>query len=99
METVQKNVEVILIFFGLFISIDATICGFFGIKTGDTSRMPKTIAYPLLKLLENGSKKFTGNDERLKNYLSTKTNSWHFFIGGILSIIIFLLCLVEVSFK
>jgi hypothetical protein len=95
MENLQKNIELVLILITSLLLIDGIFCGYHGIKTGDTKRMPKILVFYFLKLIENGLKKYKGNNKMVLKYYSIKAYSYYFFFGGILFLIMFSVILIN----
>jgi hypothetical protein len=86
MNNPQKIFDLIIIISLLLLCIDATICGYFGLTTGKSEKMPRFVSRSLMYRLELASEKHKELYKKNKLYdllISFFAVSLYLIIGGI----------------
>ena len=74
------NVILDLVMFG--IGLDFVWCGYWYLKTKETTRLPKLLGFLCLKIFEVGNKKNRSKNELAKNMFSMKAAGMYLLVSG-----------------
>jgi hypothetical protein len=90
-----------LFFYFLFLAfgIDLIVSGILVLIYNDTSKIPRFLGYLYVKFIENGMKKYKGNDKCVKLIFGLRTTGYYSLMAGLSFFAIGLIMLIEALSK